>query len=77
LNPLLADLLERLRQERKSVQSLRKNVVDPDLAADLDAVLAATGIAHPALVWDVHEDTAAALTLRPWMPRPRLSRPLP
>jgi hypothetical protein len=25
------------------------------------AVLAATGIAHPALVWDVHEDTAAAL----------------
>lgn len=34
-----------------------------------DAALAATGIAHPAIVWDVHEDTAAALTMRPWMPR--------
>jgi glycosyltransferase involved in cell wall biosynthesis len=24
----------------------------------------------PPVVWDVHEDTAAALTLKPWLPRP-------
>jgi glycosyltransferase involved in cell wall biosynthesis len=24
----------------------------------------------PVLVWDVHEDTAAALTTKPWLPRP-------
>lgn len=35
-----------------------------------DAALAAAGLAHSAVVWDVHEDTAAALTMRPWLPRP-------
>lgn len=40
-----------------------------------DALIAAEGIDHPAIVWDVHEDTAAALTMRPWMPRP-LVRPV-
>ncbi len=35
-----------------------------------DALLAAAGVQHPAIVWDVHEDTAAALTMRPWMPKP-------
>lgn len=34
-----------------------------------DAVLAAAGIDHPAIAWDVHEDTAAALVMRPWLPR--------
>ncbi len=40
-----------------------------------DAALAAVGVDHPAVVWDVHEDTAAALSMRPWMPRP-LARPV-
>ena len=35
-----------------------------------DAAVAAAGIDHPTVVWDVHEDTAAALTMRPWLPRP-------
>lgn len=30
---------------------------------------------HPAIVWDVHEDTAAALTAKAWVPGP-LRRPL-
>lgn len=30
---------------------------------------------HPAIVWDVHEDTAAALTAKDWVPGP-LRRPL-
>lgn len=38
-----------------------------------DAVLAAGGMKHPGLVWDVHEDTAAALVMRPWLPRPLVS----
>lgn len=38
-----------------------------------DAVLAAVGIDHPAIAWDVHEDTAAALVMRPWLPLPLAS----
>lgn len=40
-----------------------------------DAALAAVGSTHGVIVWDVHEDTAAALAMRPWLPRP-LARPL-
>ena len=40
-----------------------------------DALLDARGVDHPVIVWDVHEDTAAALTMRPWMPQP-LVRPV-
>ena len=35
-----------------------------------DAVLAAVGISHPAVVWDVHEDTAASVGLKAWVPGP-------
>jgi glycosyltransferase involved in cell wall biosynthesis len=35
-----------------------------------DAVLAASGLRHPAIVWDLHEDTAASLMLKSWLPRP-------
>lgn len=40
-----------------------------------DAALAAVGLTHPTIVWDVHEDTAAALSMRPWLPRP-FARPM-
>lgn len=40
-----------------------------------DAVLASVGLRHPTIVWDVHEDTAAAVGMRPWIPRP-LATPL-
>jgi glycosyltransferase involved in cell wall biosynthesis len=41
---------------------------DPELLA------ATIGVGLPAVVWDVHEDTAAAVTLKPWLPEP-LRRP--
>ena len=44
------------------------------LLASPDAVVAAAGLDHPAVVWDVREDVAAALRIRPWMPA-RLARP--
>jgi glycosyltransferase involved in cell wall biosynthesis len=39
-----------------------------------EALLTVVGLDHPCVVWDVHEDTAAALTMKPWLPRP-LARP--
>lgn len=39
-----------------------------------DAALAATGWRHPTIVWDVHEDVAASLEMKPWLPR-FLARP--
>lgn len=49
-----------------------------DLAAQQDVVLlhdpellaATAGLKLPPVVWDVHEDTAAAVSLKPWLPRP-------
>lgn len=38
---------------------------DPELLAALPRRRS-----RPAVVWDVHEDTAAAVTLKPWLPRP-------
>ena len=29
---------------------------------------ATVGLRHPAIVWDVHEDTAAAVSMKPWLP---------
>ncbi len=62
----------RLSAVRAARRMLRREAPRHDvvLLHSPDAVLAAAGITHPALVWDVHEDTAAALTMRPWMPRP-------
>lgn len=34
-----------------------------------DAVIAASGLDHAGIVWDVHEDTAAAVGTKPWLPR--------
>lgn len=35
-----------------------------------ELILAAWDLNHPCIVWDVHEDTAAAVSLKGWLPRP-------
>lgn len=47
---------------------------DVVLLHDPELVPATTGLRLPPVVWDVHEDTAAALECRPWVPGP-LRRP--
>ena len=55
---------------------LRREAPDHDVVIlhSPELVLAAVGIAHPAVVWDVHEDTAAAVSMKSWIPGP-LRRP--
>lgn len=67
----------RIAALRRVRRALRQEAAQHDvvLLHGPDAALAAWGLAHPAIVWDVHEDTAAALSMRPWMPRP-LARPV-
>ncbi|MFF3253652.1 glycosyltransferase family 4 protein [Actinacidiphila glaucinigra] len=46
---------------------------DPELLLTLPRTLRhwhRTGARRPAVVWDVHEDTAAALAMKGWVPRP-------
>lgn len=40
------------------------------LLHDPELLLALPGLKRPATVWDVHEDTAAALSTKAWLPRP-------
>lgn len=40
-----------------------------------ELILAAHNLKHPCIVWDVHEDTAAAVTLKGWLPGP-IRRPM-
>lgn len=40
-----------------------------------ETLLAVVGLSHPCVVWDVHEDTAASLAMKPWLPK-ALARPL-
>ena len=48
---------------------------DVVLVHDPELVLAAAGLGMKNLIWDVHEDPAAALQVKSWMPKP-LRRPL-
>ena len=41
---------------------------DVVLVHDPELLAAVAGVRGPVLVWDVHEDTAAAVTLKPWLP---------
>lgn len=43
---------------------------DVILLHDPELLLAAAGMRRPATVWDVHEDTAAAMVDKAWVPRP-------
>jgi glycosyltransferase involved in cell wall biosynthesis len=47
---------------------------DVILLHDPELLLALPGLRLPPVVWDVHEDTAAATSLKPWLPGP-LRRP--
>lgn len=44
------------------------------LLHDPELLLATRGLDLPPVVWDVHEDTAAAMSLKPWLPA-RAGRP--
>jgi len=48
---------------------------DVVLLHDPELLLALPGLRLPAVVWDVHEDTAAAIAHKPWLPVP-LRRPV-
>jgi glycosyltransferase involved in cell wall biosynthesis len=66
--------LTALRAARNAVRvhGPRADIV---LLHDLELVLAVTGLQGlPPVVWDVHEDSAAAMSLKPWLPV--LLRPL-
>ncbi|AYY11917.1 glycosyltransferase [Actinobacteria bacterium YIM 96077] len=61
----------RLKAFRASRQLMRQRAQEFDiiLMHDPELVLAAKKVRHPGLVWDVHEDTAAAVRIKPWLPR--------
>jgi glycosyltransferase involved in cell wall biosynthesis len=56
----------RAARELLASQSKYHDVV---LLHDPELLLALPGLDLPPVVWDVHEDTPAALTLKPWLPR--------
>jgi glycosyltransferase involved in cell wall biosynthesis len=55
---------------RRAIRS-RRAEVDLVILHDPELLLSVRGLRGlPPVVWDVHEDTAAALTLKPWLPGP-------
>lgn len=66
----------RLRALRAARRLLRERASDHDvvLLHDPELMLATARLDLPPVVWDVHEDTAAALPMKAWLPRP-LARP--
>lgn len=58
-----------LKAVRRAVR-LHAPAADVVLMHDPELVLAVAKLRRmPPIVWDVHEDTAATMTLKPWMPR--------
>lgn len=62
----------RLGALRAAARTLRGRApaFDVVIVADPELTLPAARLRHPCVIWDVQEDTAAALTLKPWLPRP-------
>lgn len=65
------------RRRAGALRAARRAVVEHARGADLvlmhdpELVLAVAGVRGlPPVVWDVHEDTAATMTLKPWLPGP-------
>lgn len=54
---------------RRAIRSERA-AADVVLLHDPELLVAALGMRRPPTVWDVHEDTAAALVDKRWVPRP-------
>lgn len=68
------DRIPALKAVRRAVK-LHAPAADVVLMHDPELVLAVAGLRRmPPTVWDVHENTAATMTLKPWLP-PRM-RPL-
>ncbi|MFM9134921.1 MAG: glycosyltransferase [bacterium] len=55
---------------RAARRVLRRQAASHDvvLVHGPEVMMAAAGVAHPCIVWDVHEDTGAALGMKPWLP---------
>lgn len=60
--------LSALRGARQLLKR-RGREFDVVLLHDPELVIASAGLSIPGLVWDVHEDTAAAIRMKPWLPR--------
>ena len=62
----------RMKGLREARRVIRREAPDHDvvLIHDPELLLAVEGLRGPVVVWDVHEDTAAAVTLKPWLPGP-------
>jgi glycosyltransferase involved in cell wall biosynthesis len=62
----------RLHAVRAARRLIRAEAATTDLVLvhDPELLLALAGHRHPVRVWDVHEDTAAALGMRSWLPDP-------
>jgi len=57
-----------VKAARKVFKRMRGQI-DLALIHDPELLLAVTGFRkHPPVVWDVHEDTPATLSLKPWLP---------
>ena len=56
-----------LRIARKMLKQ-QASVHDVVILHDPELLMAAQGLQHPVVVWDVHEDTAASLSLKSWLP---------
>lgn len=67
----------RWRALREARRVLRREGPEHDvvLVHSAEAAAATVGLSHPTVVWDVHEDTAASLSLKQWLPDP-LRRPV-
>ncbi|PYF99392.1 Glycosyltransferase involved in cell wall bisynthesis [Georgenia satyanarayanai] len=61
--------LRALRDARRLVRGLGR-AHDVVLVHDPELLLAVPRSLRPRAVWDVHEDTAAAVVAKPWLPRP-------
>ncbi|MFM1966855.1 MAG: hypothetical protein RL134_2580 [Actinomycetota bacterium] len=60
----------RLASLRAVRRAIRREAKDSDviLLHSPEALLAVVDLKHPCVVWDVHEDTAAAIGMKPWLP---------
>ncbi|GII53798.1 hypothetical protein Pth03_21870 [Planotetraspora thailandica] len=60
--------LTAVRAARKLLKRLRGQV-DLVIVHDIELLLAVVGVRRrPPVVWDVHEDTPATMSLKPWLP---------
>lgn len=59
----------RLSALRTARDLLRRSDHDLVLLHDPELTLAARGLDLPTVVWDVHEDAAATMHVKPWLPR--------